>query len=241
MRPRGESSSWETGLGVQGGGPQGDAPGVWALTQLPGCVWRAPDPALGAAALPCPCQPSGRGEGEGRREGGGKSSQAQATHHKAEREAGCEAGGHLQRPGGTALCPAAGTGAAPGISAWPQVMHQPREVPPGPACPQRVTAGLCWGLWGPPLQGDRGDGMLRVGVARCERGSLRGRTGSCWLWAPWCPHVTVSDRQSPFWGHPLGTPGAPRVDSHPRAVAGGARASSPRAAAASSSPSWKGT
>lgn len=34
MRPRGESSSWETGLGVKGGGPQGDAPGVWALTRL---------------------------------------------------------------------------------------------------------------------------------------------------------------------------------------------------------------
>lgn len=53
-------------------------------------VWRAPDPALGAAALPRPCQPSGEGrKGEGRREGGGKSSQAQATHRKAKRVGTC--------------------------------------------------------------------------------------------------------------------------------------------------------
>lgn len=119
MRPRGESSSWETGLGVKGGGPQGDAPGVWALTRLESSG-SGPRCCSAASSLPA----IGRGEERRRKEGRGRKIQPSPGNASQ-----IQAGGHLQPPGGTVPCPAAGTGAAPGTSAWPQVMHQPREVP----------------------------------------------------------------------------------------------------------------
>lgn len=163
MRPRGESSSWETGLGVKGGGPQGDAPGVWALTRLESSG-SGPRCCSAASSLPAIGEERRRKEKEG---GKGEENPAKPRQRIAK-----PSGWAPAAPGGHGAVPCCWHRGSPGHQRVAPGHAPALGGPPGPACPQRVTAGLCWGLWGragcprgPPLQGDRGGGMLRVAVA----------------------------------------------------------------------------
>lgn len=99
MRPRGESSSWETGLGVKGGGPQGDAPGVWALTRLESSG-SGPRCCSAASSLPA----IGRGEERRRKEGRGRKIQPSPGNASQSRAGGRLRGGWAPAAAGGARC-----------------------------------------------------------------------------------------------------------------------------------------